>query len=238
MKKFVSIPKAPGSFLTLFAVFYLLFFISITLVSKFAPLTNQSAQLLNTVSSLIQFPLLLVILLAFTPDKNIHIQIKVILGTLLAISAISLAAKGIEEDTLRYIVFVGALPLFVYSSLLFVRQVKKNVYDGDPAGDATMLSGIVFAAGSFLVLLILNRIDPQKHAADFRSLLGLITLISALLMAVGLLISFEWGKTPLSKTYVSPSKAGMAQWENFSLANTPDLMKNSVSDISKFYSEL
>lgn len=230
--------KTSGSFSTLLSAFYLVFFISATLIGKFAALTNTSAQLLNTVVSLIQVPIMLVMLLSFTENNNLNSQIKAILAVLLGISAISIAVNGIEEQMLRYIMFIGALPLFVYSSILFTHHVKRSVYGGYPAGNATVLGGIVFASGSFMVLLIMDQIDPQKHAHDFRTLLGLITLISSLLIAIGNIITFEWANPPLSKTYVSPSKAGMAQWENFTLANTPDLMKNSVTDISKFYSEL
>jgi hypothetical protein len=33
-------------------------------------------------------------------------------------------------------------------------------------------------------------------------------------------------------------QAGLAQWENFTLSNTPEESKKGVTDISKYYSEL
>lgn len=238
MKHSITSHKTPGTFISILSILYLMSFISFSLMSKFASLSVQNEQVLNTISATIQVPMLLVMLVPLAKNKILNTNIKVILATLLGISVIAIAMKGIEEQTLRYIQFIGALPLFVLSSILFAGHVKESLCKGGYTGSATILGGIVFASGSFLVLLILDHIDPQKHAGDFNTLLGLITVLSSAMISAGLMLSFEWVKEPLSRTYAHPSKAGMAQWENFTLANTPDLMKNSVTDISKFYSEL
>ena len=36
----------------------------------------------------------------------------------------------------------------------------------------------------------------------------------------------------------TPVQVGFDQWENFSLASTPDVIKKGVTDISKYYSGL
>ena len=238
MKHSITKHKTPGTFISVLSVLYLMSFISFSLMSKFASLSAQNEQLLNTISAMIQVPMLMVMLVPLAKDAMLNTNIKVILGTLLGISALTIAIKGVEEQTLRYIQFIGALPLFVLASILFTGHVKETLYKGGSSGSATILGGIVFASGSFLVLLVLNRIDPQRHASDFNALLGLITVLSSAMVTAGLMMSFEWVKAPENRSYAHPSKAGMAQWENFTLANTPDLMKNSVTDISKYYSEL
>ena len=65
------------------------------------------------------------------------------------------------------------------------------IYEKKGANKAIMLSGIVFAFGSYIILLFLNRIDPQAHAGDFRIMLGLITLISGLIMAAMMMVALS-----------------------------------------------
>jgi hypothetical protein len=36
-------------------------------------------------------------------------------------------------------------------------------------------------------------------------------------------------------SFTSSEDAGLAQWDDFSLTNTPDIIKKGVTDISKYY---
>jgi len=40
---------------------------------------------------------------------------------------------------------------------------------------------------------------------------------------------------PKNTSFSSSEDAGKAQWDDFSLANTPDTFKKGVTDISKYY---
>jgi hypothetical protein len=69
-------------------------------------------------------------------------------------------------------------------------------------------------------------------------MLGLITLISGLIMAASLAFTKSETKELVVVSSRTPVQVGFDQWENFSLASTPDVIKKGVTDISKYYSGL
>lgn len=216
---------------------YLFIFITSSLVNKFSAGENSVA-ILNVLTSLIQAPLILVLLSHLSGKSLINYLIKGCLAFLLAFSAASLALRGMGDNNLYMIMMVGAVPVFSFSSILFIDQVKQMIYEKKGSNNAILLSGIVFAFGSYIILLLLNRIDPQAHAADFRIMLGLITLISGLVMAASLVYTKVDSKELVIASDKTPVQVGFDQWENFSLASTPDVIKKGVTDISKYYSGL
>lgn len=217
---------------------YLFVFITNSLINKFSSADENPVAILNVLTSLIQAPLMLVLLGHLAGKSMINTLIKGCLAFLLAFSAASLALRGMGENNLFMIMMVGSVPVFTFSSILFIDQVKEMIYEKKGANNAILLSGIVFAFGSYIILLLLNRVDPQAHAGDFRIMLGLITLISGLVMAASLVYTKVDAKELVIASDRTPVQVGFDQWENFSLASTPDVIKKGVTDISKYYSGL
>lgn len=217
---------------------YLFVFITSSLINKFSSADENPVAILNVLTSLIQAPLMLVLLGHLAGKSLINTLIKGCLAFLLAFSAASLALRGTGENNLFMIMIVGSVPVFTFSSILFIDQVKEMIYEKKGANNAILLSGIVFAFGSYIILLLLNRVDPQAHAGDFRIMLGLITLISGLVMAASLVYTKVDSKELVIASDRTPVQVGFDQWENFSLASTPDVIKKGVTDISKYYSGL
>jgi len=217
---------------------YLFIFITSSLINKFSANAENPVAILNAMTSLIQAPLMLVLLTHLAGKSMITNLIKGCLAFLLAFSATSLALRGMGENNLFMIMLVGSIPVFAFASVLFVDHVKQMVYQKKGANKTIMLSSIVFAFGTYIILLLLNRIDPQAHAGDFRIMLGLITLVSGLVMAASLAFTKSETKELVNESKRTPVQVGFDQWENFSLSSTPDVIKKGVTDISKYYSEL
>jgi hypothetical protein len=67
----------------------------------------------------------------------------------------------------------------------------------------------------------------------------LISIISTAVIAGGLAYSNdEKRQTATAENKINTFHAGFAQWENFTLSNTPEESKKGVTDISKYYSGL
>jgi hypothetical protein len=217
---------------------YLFVFITSSLINKFSTAAENPLAMLNVLTSLIQAPLMLVLLSHLAGKSMMNSLIKGCLAFLLAFSAASLALRGMGDNNLFMIMMVGSFPVFAFASLLFIDHVKQMIYQKKEANKTILLSGIVFAFGSYIILLFLNRIDPQAHAGDFRIMLGLITLISGLVMAASLAFTKSETNEFVVESGRTPVQVGFDQWENFSLASTPDVIKKGVTDISKYYSGL
>jgi hypothetical protein len=217
---------------------YLIFFITTSLLHKFAVLSDYSLGIINTITSLVQAPLMLVLLFHFSTTNSLRSLMKKSLTVLLAASILIMAYAGTSEPVLFSIMLMGSIPVFVFSSILFGKYIKKSMSNKNETTNAVVLSAVVFAFGSYILLLSLNMVNPTKHELDLRSIIGLITIISAAVMSVSLALSQQEVKQPAKQQFATPASAGFAQWENFSLSNTPDMMKNSVTDISRYYSGL
>jgi hypothetical protein len=89
------------------------------------------------------------------------------------------------------------------------------------------------------MMLTMHLMDPMRHADDLRFVLGLISIISTAVIAGGLAYSTnEKRKSATAENNINAFHAGFAQWENFTLSNTPEESKKGVTDISKYYSGL
>lgn len=238
MNQMYSTQKSSKNNLTLFASIYLMVFITNALVNKFSSASDNGVALLNVLTSVIQAPLMLIILVNLAEKDMMVNLIKGCLVFLLSFSALSIALRGMGEHNLFMIMFVGSIPVFIFASMLFIDYAKQSIYQKQGSNKTIMIGGIVFAFGSYIILLLLNRINPQAHVGDFRIVLGLITVIAGLVMAFGLAFTKEDVKEDSTTTLRTPAQVGFEQWENFSLASTPDVIKKGVTDISKYYSGL
>lgn len=238
MTQFYPMQKSMNNSFIAIASAYLFIFITSALINGFSSGAENPLIILNVMTSLIQAPLMLLLLGYIAGKSMINFLIKGCLAFLLAFSVVSLGLRGMGETNLFMIMLVGALPVFLFSSVLFTDHVKQMIYEKKGTKNTILLGSIVFAFGTYIILLLLNRIDPQAHAGDFRILLGLITLISGLVMTTSLVFTKSDSKALATESGRTPAQVGFDQWENFSLTSTPDVIKKGVTDISKYYSGL
>jgi hypothetical protein len=166
--------------------------LSVYLVPLITNIFNQNLSLVssnfsiafNTLSVMIQAPLMLIILVAFTEDKILNFFIGLTLTLLLTFSAVALAGWGVNEKSLAIILMTGSIAVFSFATLIFINYIKRSLGEKKEIKATVILSGIIFAFGSYFALLSMNMINPQKHAEDIWMLLGLVTVISASLIGI------------------------------------------------------
>lgn len=216
--------------------FYVAVFVTLSLLQKFSSPSPAGATVLNTMASLIQAPFLLIMLSQFSQKKKMSKAIGLVMVALLAFFSGAIASKGIGEANLLNMMMVGMIPVFVISTIQYVNQLNAFFQGQKNLPKLFILAGIVFGTGTLMVLLMLNFQNPAKHALDIREMLGMVTVLASLVMAVGLIqTKIEFSTEMASEHYASPEQAGLAQWEDFSLSSTPDVIKKGVTDISKYY---
>jgi len=183
---------------------------------------------------------MLIVLMQFTRERIMNRFIGWLVIGLLAFYSGGIAAKGVGEANLLKMMLVSVLPVAAVATALLTEELKQNFDLGRPSVKSFMLAGILLGFGSYAAILSLNLLEPAKHVANIRTILGLITLISTSLMA----FSMAFTKVQMVEEvegvelYETPAHAGFAQWENFTLTNTPDVLKKGVTDISKYYYRL
>lgn len=216
--------------------FYVAVFVTLSLLQKFTSPSPAGATVLNTMASLIQAPFLLIILSQFSQNKKMSNGIGLVMVAMLAFFSGAIASKGIGEANLLNMMMVGMIPVFVVSTIQYVNYLNAYFNGEKNLPKLFMLAGIVFGTGTLMVLLFLNFQNPGKHALDLREMLGMVTVLASVVISIGLIqTKIEFKSELSSENYASPEEAGLAQWENFSLSSTPDVIKKGVTDISKYY---
>ena len=163
---------------------YLVPLITNFLHQKLSILPSSFAITLNTLSIMIQAPLMLIILVAFTEDKKLNFFIGLTLTLLLTFSSVALAVWGVNERSLANILMTGSIAVFAFTTMIFIKYIKRSLIEKKEIKATVILSGIIFAFGSYVALLSLNMIDPEKHSEDIWMLLGLVTVIAASLIGI------------------------------------------------------
>ena len=215
----------------------MMFFISTSLLNKYVALPEKTSEWISMLANVLQAPLTLIFLVYFTENIKITKGIKISLAAILGISVAAIGLSSFNEQTTLNLMALGTIPVFLFGSILFIQQVKSSVYHQRGTNKAFILSAIVFAYGSYMILLTLNLISPEKHSADIRSLFGLITIISTAFASISIAM-FDLNKVESEVSIEAmPQRNNVAnsQWDDLSLANTPDLSKTSVTNISKYY---
>ena len=216
---------------------YTFVFITMVLIQKFSHPSASGSTVLNSLLSLSQAPLMLMVLTQFSRERTSKLFIGLLVIVLLAFYSGAIAAKGIGESNLLNMMLVSTLPVAAVATAMLVGELKENFENNKPSVKTFMLASILIGFGSYAAILSLHQLEPARHAADIRTILGLITLISTSVLA----ISMAFTKVEVVEgvegveVYETPSHAGFAQWENFTLTNTPDMIKKGVTDISKYY---
>lgn len=225
-------------YLFLSASVYLMIFITTSLMNKIVSMSGNMTLILNTLTSVLQAPMILIMMLSISTEISWRKMIKKLLGILLGCSIVAIASMGLQEKTLFYITISGQLPAFILGAVLFI-QLLKHQHSKTNKGEVLLLSGTLFTSSASIIFLGLHITDPLMYGQDIRHILGLITLIASIPVSVGLFMTYHISIPALEPADTfSPTKAGKAQWENFSLSNTPDVFKTSVTDISKYYAEV
>lgn len=209
--------KGGNTYFQSLAAANLLFFISACIMNKYVVLPVGMVTFINGLSIIMNAPLTLAFLLYFTEKTKNKKAIRNSLAIVLGIVVVSLCFLNYSSKLALNLMLLGSLPVFIFSSVLFIQYTIRGVYEKKDGNKAFLLGTIVFAYGSYLLLLILNLASPEKHATDLQSLFGLITIISSGFISAGIAMLDQRKKQVNITTESKPKKidAGFAQWENF-----------------------
>jgi hypothetical protein len=209
--------KGGNSYFQSLAAANLLFFISACIMNKYVALPVGMVTFINGLSIIMNAPLTLAFLLYFSEQTKNKKAIRNSLAIVLGIVVVSLCFSNYSSKLALNLMLIGSVPVFIFSSILFIQYTSSGVYEKKDGAKAFLLGTIVFAYGSYLLLLILNIVSPEKHATDLQSLFGLITILSSGFISLGIAM-LDQRKKEINITPESKSKkldAGFAQWDNF-----------------------
>ena len=140
----------------------------------------------KVVNNYLDVPLMLVTLLYFCPNRQKQKVVNIIAGVFLTYEIIIALVFGLTTKAIIYIMGPGLIVILIYALYLFIRQVKFSIMNGKNVGRTLMLASIFFAYGSYTLIYFFYYILQTPYKSDTLLLYFMSSIISSVLMAVGL----------------------------------------------------
>ncbi len=203
-----------NSFLALASCILLLIFTSL-LSSGNIEFDAQAVYTINTISSLIQPPLMLLFLTYFTNQEQVKKMMRFTVLILLITGTLILTRGDIQDVATPVVLGLGLLLVNIYSFYFFIQQIKASVTLRAETGKAFIISGVVFAYSSYSFIFIVSCLLNSTNIQDLFMLFEISTFIFSLLVMVGIILNKP---LPEIKPVKNP-ESGIKEWEGFSRSN-------------------
>lgn len=131
-------------------------------------------------------PLMLTGLLFFCPSKQKQKRVRLLTYLFIAFELVITFIYGFSRTSVVWIMAPGIGIIVVYSFYLFLRQVKFSVFHGKNHGRVLMLAGILFGYSCYALIYYFHYIEQTPFIADVFKLYYISSIISSVLMGVGL----------------------------------------------------
>ena len=153
---------------------------------NFIPGSATAGWVAGLIDNYTYVPLVLTSLLFFNPGKEKQNKIKVLILAFLVYEMVVASICGFTINSIIYITGPGVGIILIYSFYLFIKQVKFTIYHGKNQGRLLMLASIVFDCSCYSLIFFFNYIQKTPYQTDVFKLYYISSIISSLLMAVGL----------------------------------------------------
>ena len=205
-----------NSFISL--AFCLLLLVFTSLISSGEALFNQETiSITNTISALIQPPLVLLFLTYFTNQEQVKKSMRFTVTILIITGILIFTRRDFQDVAIPLVLGLGLFLVNIFSFYFFILQIKASVTLKGQTGKAFMVSGIVFAYSCYSFIFIVNYIFNSNNRQDLFTLFEMSTFIFSFLIMLGILLN-QPAPVTVDKT-VQKSGGGIKEWEGFTSYN-------------------
>ena len=166
--------------------YYGLVFIDNLLNENFIPTSITFGWIAGLIDNYTYVPLVLTALLFFCPSKQKQNKIKMLIFAFLLYEIVIISICGFTIKSIIYITGPGVGIILIYSFYLFIKQVKFTIFHGKNQGRLLMLAAVVFDCSCYTLIFFFNYIQKTPYQTDVFKLYYISSIISSLLMAIGL----------------------------------------------------
>lgn len=176
------------SFLAL-AIFYFIVAVQNLMRQSVFDVPRVIYQSMSLVDNLLEVPLMLLFLTFFSTSALMTKRIKTCIYVFLGFEAIILAVFGFNVKAIKIILGPDIVLIGVTSFLFFLRYVRLSVSNAKNMGKAVMASSVFISYVLFsIVYVFYYLLKNQQYRVDAELIYYLVTILSTILMSIGILI--------------------------------------------------
>ncbi|HEV8508590.1 MAG TPA: hypothetical protein VGQ53_24510, partial [Chitinophagaceae bacterium] len=144
-------------------------------------------QTMSIVDNILDAPLMLLFLIFFSTSALMTKRIRTCIYLFIAFEAIILAVFGFNVKAIRIILGPDIVLIVTISFLFFLRYVRLSVSNGKSLGKAVMASSVFISYTIFsIVYVFYYLLKNQQYQGDAELIYYLISILSAMLMSIGI----------------------------------------------------
>ena len=140
----------------------------------------------GVVNNLMDAPLMLSFLTAFSTSKKQLRMMKVVIGLFLVFELVIIFLKGVTVPAIIIVIGPGLILVFSFTLYFFIENIKKSLMYPKFAGKALMASGVCFAYGCFAFLYVMYYIFNVPNSPYVFFIYFIISIIYCSLISIGL----------------------------------------------------
>jgi peptidoglycan/LPS O-acetylase OafA/YrhL len=144
---------------------------------------------IGIINNLLDAPLMLLFLIFFSTSSLMTRRITASIFIFLAFEAVILTIYGFNVRTVKIVLGPDIAIIVVLSFLFFLRNVRLAITNQKSLGKAVMVSSVLLSYSIFsLVYIFFYLVKDKQYKDDARLVYYLVTLLSAILMSIGIII--------------------------------------------------
>lgn len=155
------------------------------------PLNNEIRRGFGIVNNYLDVPLILIALLLFCTSSRKRTAIYISLVGFVIFEIFVGILFQFNRESLTYILGPGLLLIFCWSVILFTQHVKLSIEKNKGFGKTFMITSILFAYGCYMIVYYFYYIQKTNDVSDVLLIYYIISIISALLMTIGLVLIYQ-----------------------------------------------
>jgi hypothetical protein len=158
------------------------------------PLNNGLRKFLGIVNNYLDVPLMLIVILLFCTSKRKQITVYISIAVFVLFEILVGILFQFKRESLIYILGPGILLIFIYALTLFAQHVKISIEKNKGFGKTFMITSILFAYGCYIMIYYFYYIQKTKDVSDVFLIYYIVSIVSSLLMAGGLILIYKKSK--------------------------------------------
>lgn len=144
---------------------------------------------IGIINNLLDAPLMMLFLMFFSTSTLMTKRLSTALLIFMGFEIVVLLVNGFNVDTIRIILGPDIALILVLSAVFFLRNVRLAITNQKSLGKAIMISSVLLAYSIFsLVYVFYYLLNNKQYQQDAQLVYYLVTLLSAILMSVGIAI--------------------------------------------------
>lgn len=167
-------------------IYYAITLIYILMSQNIIPVNNAIRLNFGILNNYLDVPLMLTALIFFCPNKQKQNIIRLLSYLFIAYEVLITVMHGFKPVSIVYIMGPGLAIIIGYTFYLFMRQVKFSIMHGKNHGRVMMLAAIFFSYACYALIYYFYYVQKTPYVKDTELIYFIATIISSLVMAVGL----------------------------------------------------